>query len=211
MSIQSKFLILGGVGGIGEALARTLSADGARVVITSRSLERAAAVVGEIDAIAAAVDIDDEASIDAAVQLAAEDGALTGLVYAVGTIVLKPLARTTAADMLEAYRVNVVGAMVAVRAATAALKAGQGSVVLFSSVAARQGFANHAAIGSAKAGVEGLTLALAAELAPAIRVNAIAPSLTETPPDRPRRSPIALRECRNRRMARGKRGCQVAA
>jgi NAD(P)-dependent dehydrogenase (short-subunit alcohol dehydrogenase family) len=58
---------------------------------------------------------------------------------------------------------------------------GRGSVVLFSSIAASQGFGMHASIGMAKAAVSGLTLSLAAELAPAVRVNAIAPSLTQTP------------------------------
>jgi NAD(P)-dependent dehydrogenase (short-subunit alcohol dehydrogenase family) len=71
--------------------------------------------------------------------------------------------------------------MAAVRESAAALKTGGGAVVLFSSVAASQGFPNHAIIGPAKAGVAGLTLSLAAELAPALRVNAIAPSLTDTP------------------------------
>ena len=181
MSAQSSTLILGGVGGIGEALARRLVAKGERVVVTSRSLDRATALANSIGAAPAFVDIADEASLAAAVQVAADGGKLSGLVYAIGTIGLKPLARTSAADMLDAYRVNVVGAMLAVRAATAALQVAEGSVVLFSSIAARQGFANHTAIGAAKAGVEGLTLTLAAELAPKVRVNAIAPSLTDTP------------------------------
>jgi len=107
-------------------------------------------------------------------------GALAGLVFAIGSIVLKPLKRATAEDHLEAYRLNVVAAAEAVAAAEGPLKAGQGAVVLFSSVAARSGFANHSVIGPAKAAVEGLTVALAAELAPSVRVNCIAPSLTRT-------------------------------
>ena len=177
---QSNYMILGGVGGIGESLARRLCAQGHRVVVTSRSLERATALANEIGALPAVVDVLDEASITAAVDLAAAGG-LYGLVYAVGTIGLKPLARTTASDMVQAYQINVVGAMLSIRAATTALQSSEGSVVLFSSVAARQGFANHTSIGAAKAGVEGLTLSLAVELAPKIRVNAIAPSLTVTP------------------------------
>jgi NAD(P)-dependent dehydrogenase (short-subunit alcohol dehydrogenase family) len=66
------------------------------------------------------------------------------------------------------------------QAAQDALTAGRGSVVLFSSIAARAGFTNHAAIAAAKGAVEGLTVALAAELAPAIRINCIAPSLTRS-------------------------------
>ncbi|MFC7689323.1 SDR family NAD(P)-dependent oxidoreductase [Paeniroseomonas aquatica] len=93
---------------------------------------------------------------------------------------MKPLARATAADFATAFALNVTAAALAVQAAAPALAAGQGSVVLFSSVAARAGFPGHAVIGAAKAAVEGLTVALAAELAPAVRVNCIAPSLTRT-------------------------------
>jgi NAD(P)-dependent dehydrogenase (short-subunit alcohol dehydrogenase family) len=109
--------------------------------------------------------------------------ALDGLVYAVGTITLRPLPRLTAADFLDDFRVNALGAALAVQAALPALTKGTGgaSVVLFSSAAARQGFTAHASIGMAKGAVAGLTLSLAAELAPKVRVNAIAPSLTRTP------------------------------
>jgi NAD(P)-dependent dehydrogenase (short-subunit alcohol dehydrogenase family) len=105
---------------------------------------------------------------------------LAGLAYCVGSIALKPLKRVTEADMLSAFRLNALGAMLAVQAAQDTLAAGKGAVVLFSSIAARAGFTNHAAIAAAKGAVEGLTVALAAELAPAIRINCIAPSLTRS-------------------------------
>jgi NAD(P)-dependent dehydrogenase (short-subunit alcohol dehydrogenase family) len=183
MSAQNSepILIIGGVGGIGEALARRLRASGHDVVVTARALDRAQALAHEIGATAMACDVLDEAAIGALVAAACRDGKLGGLVYAVGSIALKPLARTTSEDMLAAFKLNVVGAMTAVRLASEALKAAHGSVVLFSSVAASQGFPMHTAIGTAKAAVEGLTLSLAAELAPHVRVNAIAPSLTMTP------------------------------
>jgi NAD(P)-dependent dehydrogenase (short-subunit alcohol dehydrogenase family) len=94
-------------------------------------------------------------------------------------IALKPLKRATEADFLDAFRLNALGAALAVQAAQEALAAARGSVVLFSSIAARAGFPNHAAIAAAKGAVEGLTVALAAELAP-VRVNCIAPSLTRS-------------------------------
>lgn len=178
---HAPILIFGGVGGIGEALARRLRATGRPVVVTARSFERAQALAHEIQATPAACDVLDETSIAAAVALASASGALGGIVYAVGSIVLKPLVRTTDDDMITAFRLNVLGAMTAVRLGAAALKQGNGSIVLFSSIAASQGFPMHTAIGTAKAAVEGLTLSLAAELAPSVRVNAIAPSLTSTP------------------------------
>jgi len=174
-------LIFGGVGGVGEALARRLRAAGQAVAITSRSLERAQALAAEIQATPIACDALDDDSIAAAVAAATLQGRLGGIVYAVGSMQIKPLARTTSEDMVEAFRLNVVGAMTAVRIGAEALKSAGGGVVLFSSVAAAQGFPMHAAIGAAKGAVEGLTLGLAAELAPAARVNAIAPSLTLTP------------------------------
>jgi NAD(P)-dependent dehydrogenase (short-subunit alcohol dehydrogenase family) len=110
-------------------------------------------------------------------------GPLDGLLYAVGTINLKSLQRLTEADFLNDFRLNALGAALAVQAALPALKqsGGTASIVLFSSVAVGQGFSFHASIGMAKGAVEGLTTSLAAELAPKIRVNAIAPSLVRTP------------------------------
>jgi NAD(P)-dependent dehydrogenase (short-subunit alcohol dehydrogenase family) len=123
---------------------------------------------------------DREALIDA---IAAAGGALDGLVYAVGSITLKPLARLTDDDIERDFRLNALGAFRAVQLALPALKANPdpSSVVLFSSIAVTQGFTSHASIGMAKGAVEGLTLSLAAELAPKLRVNCIAPSLTQTP------------------------------
>lgn len=178
---SSPVLIFGGVGGIGEAIARRLRAVGRSVAITSRSSDRVQALAAAIQATPITCDVLDEASIAAAISAATSDGGLSGIVYAVGSMPLKALARTTGEDMVAAFQLNVVGAMTAVRLGADALKAASGSVVLFSSVAAAQGFPMHTAIGAAKGAVEGLTLSLAAELAPAVRVNAIAPSLTETP------------------------------
>ncbi len=179
--LSAPILIFGGAGGIGEALARRLRSAGQPVSITSRCPERAHALASQIGATALVCDVLDPDTVGAACAAAARDGRLGGVVYAVGSIPLKPLARATVDDMLTAYRINVVGAFLAVQASVDALKAAGGSVVLFSSVAAAQGFPNHAAIGAAKGAVGGLTLNLAAELAPAVRVNAIAPSLTATP------------------------------
>jgi NAD(P)-dependent dehydrogenase (short-subunit alcohol dehydrogenase family) len=116
---------------------------------------------------------------------AAEDAGapLSGLVYAVGTLNLRPFARLDGDAFERDLRVNAIGAALAVQSCLDGLRQydGVASVVLFSSVAAIQGFSFHASIGMAKAAVSGLTLALAAELAPDVRVNAVAPSLTRTP------------------------------
>ncbi len=108
---------------------------------------------------------------------------LDGLVYFPGTITLKPFHRLTAEDFARDFQINCLGAVAAIQAALPALKAAPGgaSIVLFSSVAVAQGLPFHASIAAAKGAVEGLAKSLAAELAPGIRVNVIAPSLTDTP------------------------------
>lgn len=111
-------------------------------------------------------------------------GSLDGLVYCPGTINLKPFHRLSESDFLADYRVNFLGAVRAIQQCLPALKKSahaSSSIVLFSSVAAGTGMGFHASIASAKAAIEGLTRSLAAELAPKIRVNVIAPSLTKTP------------------------------
>ncbi|MGD9255147.1 MAG: SDR family oxidoreductase [Chromatiales bacterium] len=107
---------------------------------------------------------------------------LDGLVYCPGTIRLKPFERLSLEDFEEDLDVNLKGAVRALRAAMPALKAApQASVVLFSTVAVSTGMPMHASVAAAKGAVEGLTRSLAAEYAPRIRFNAIAPSLTDTP------------------------------
>jgi NAD(P)-dependent dehydrogenase (short-subunit alcohol dehydrogenase family) len=107
---------------------------------------------------------------------------LNGLVYCPGTIRLEPFGKLTDQAYEDDFRVNLLGAVRAIRAALPALKAAeQASIVLFSTVAVTTGMPMHACVAAAKGAVEGLTRSLAAEFAPQIRVNAIAPSLTDTP------------------------------
>jgi NAD(P)-dependent dehydrogenase (short-subunit alcohol dehydrogenase family) len=107
---------------------------------------------------------------------------LDGVVYCPGTIRLKPFERLTLDDFEEELDVNLKGALRVLHAAMPALKAApQASVVLFSTVAVSTGMPMHASVAAAKGAVEGLTRSLAAEFAPRVRFNAIAPSLTDTP------------------------------
>lgn len=178
-------LIYGGSGATGAAAARLLVAAGYAVHLAGRNESRLAAIAAELGAGYSVADAMDETSF---ARVSAEvDRPLSGLVYAVGSITLRPLSRLPAPAMQDDFRLNALGAALAVQAALPALKAADGgaSVVLFSSVAVGQGFANHASISMAKGAIEGLTRALAAELAPQIRVNAIAPSLSETPLAKP--------------------------
>jgi NAD(P)-dependent dehydrogenase (short-subunit alcohol dehydrogenase family) len=109
-----------------------------------------------------------------------EENEILGIAYCVGSIDIKPFKLTKAKDFVSSYVLNLVAVTEILKAFQDNLKRNKGSIVLFSTVAAKKGFANHSIISSTKAGVEGLTVALAAELAPEIRVNCIAPSLTKS-------------------------------
>jgi len=176
-------VIFGGYGGVGLAIAKRLVAAGDHVHLVGRDQTRLQAAAASLGATGSLCDVLVPEQITQALGEAQSNGPIHSLCYAVGTINLKPLGRLAVADFEQDFRVNALWAAEAVQAAMPALAKQEGgaSVVLFSSVAAGQGFPNHASIGMAKAAVEGLMRALAAELAPKIRVNCIAPSLTRTP------------------------------
>lgn len=172
-------LIFGATGGVGSAVARQLVAEGTSVYLSGRDESRLRSLGEALSSATSPADALADGALERVVADAGEQ--IEGMVYAVGSVTLKPLGRTTDADMLHDFQLNALGAARAVRAALPALKrAGNASVVLFSTVAAGRGFAFHSSIAMAKGAVEALTRSLAAELAPRIRVNCIAPSLTRT-------------------------------
>jgi NAD(P)-dependent dehydrogenase (short-subunit alcohol dehydrogenase family) len=107
--------------------------------------------------------------------------AADGLIYCPGSINLKPIKRLSLEDFREDYEINVIGAVKAIQKYLGVLKSGNNpSIVLFSTVAAKLGMPFHASIATAKSGVEGLVKSLGAELATTLRINAIAPTVTNT-------------------------------
>jgi NAD(P)-dependent dehydrogenase (short-subunit alcohol dehydrogenase family) len=169
--MPKNILLIGGNSGIGLATAQLLHASGHSLVAAARHagpLAEMGIPVQPFDA--AAPTLNDLPPV------------LDGLVYFPGSITLKPFHRVTAEDFINDFQTNCLGAAAAIQAALPSLKASpSASIVLFSTIAVAQGMAFHASIAAAKGAVEGLTRSLAAELAPKIRVNAIAPSLTDTP------------------------------
>lgn len=167
---MKTYVIVGHRSGIGRALAEMLLHRGDRVVGISR------------DASGLNHPLLEEHQSD----ILQWDGtglpdALDGLVYAPGSINLKPFKGYKADEFRHDFEINALGAALTLQKAEKSLRAGQGSVLLFSTVAVGQGMSYHASIAMAKGAVEGLTRSLAAEWAPVVRVNAVAPSLTDTP------------------------------
>ncbi len=176
-----SIIIIGATGGTGSALARRLARKGHALHLIGRDAVRLEDLAQTLDASYALADVMAEDALADAVALADRGDGIAGLAYCVGSIHLKPLKATRSADFLSAFNLNLLGAATALRAAEKGLKAARGSVVLFSTVAVEQGFANHAVVAAAKGAVAGLGRAMAAEWAPHVRVNVIAPSLTRTP------------------------------
>ena len=182
LSDAGAFLILGGSGGIGSAVARRLAARDAVVVLAARSAGPLQALASEIGATSAVVDAADVEAVERLVKdTAAEHGRVAGIVNAVGSILLKPAHMTTADEWHETVARNLTSAFATVRAAGRVMTTG-GSVVLVSTVAAAVGLANHDAIAAAKGGVSALARSAAATYAGRrLRVNAVAPGLVDTP------------------------------
>jgi len=177
---SGRVLIYGATGGVGSAVVRRLHTSGVPLHLVGRQTTALDQLARDTGATCTVGDMR-HPEVFAEATAAAGDS-LAGLVYAVGTLSLKSLARVTAEEMLDDFRVHALGAALAVQAAAGALKAhGAASVVLCSTVAVQTGFSNHTSVAMAKGAVEGLTRTLAAELSPAVRVNAVAPSLTRTP------------------------------
>ena len=179
--MSRKILIYGGTGGIGSEIGRLLQSQGNEVFLVGRDEDKANDLVAMDKVHFISGNVTSEGVFDRVTEEVGPE--LNGLVYAVGSINLGSLRRLGADDFARDFQLNAMGAALAVKAALTPMKKGGegGSIVLFTSVAAIQGFSMHASVSMAKGAVSGLTLALAAELAPRIRVNAIAPSLTRTP------------------------------
>ena len=171
---QKNFVIVGGSHGIGLGIVRRLVDRGSSVTVLSRTNEQLSGLpsVTHVSCDVTSDEIDSNALPDR----------IDGLTYCPGSINLGPFRGVKPDQMLEEFRLNVIGGVKCVQAALSGLKAAeQSSVVFFSTVAVAQGLPMHASTAASKGAVEALTRTLAVELAPKIRVNCIAPALTDTP------------------------------
>ena len=177
--MKKKYLIFGATGSIGSSLANQLYEEKQDCHLIGRNELETKKMAEKLNYTFSVCDV---LRMDFAKNLLAElsDIEVLGIAYCVGSIDIKPFKLTKASDFVSSYVLNLVGVTEIIRNFEDNLKRNNASVVLFSTVAAKMGFINHSIISSAKSGVEGLTVALAAEFAPSIRVNCIAPSLTKS-------------------------------
>ncbi len=170
---MKTYLVVGGTSGIGLETTKLLRQNN-RVVVLSRNNKN---LDGLNNVEFHSADVTKPAD-----ELPQIDGLINGLVYCPGTINLKPLKSLKIEDFQNDFDINLLGAVKVINKYFNNLKSAEkSSIVMFSTVAVQTGMQYHASISSAKGAVEGLTRSLAAEFAPNIRVNCIAPSITNTP------------------------------
>lgn len=170
---MGNFVLIGGSHGIGLEVAKILTNEGHHVHVFSRT-------AGELSQLSNVTHYTHDVLLGA-VNSAMIEGGIDGLVYLPGSIQLKPFHRTSTKDFTDDFRINFLGAVESVQAFLPKLKENRGSVVLMSTVAVSVGMPFHASISAAKGAIEGFSKSIAAELAPNVRVNAVAPALTDTP------------------------------
>ena len=169
---MKNYVVIGGTSGIGQALVELLSRDN-QVWYTGRNPQ----APQNPNCHAIALDVTQE-NLD----FSWLPDTVHGIAYCVGAIALKPFHRIKPQEFVDDFQKQSLGAVKTLQAAFNSLKnAENASVVLFSTVAVQTGFPFHTLVSSSKGAIEGLTRALAAEWAPKVRVNAIAPSITQTP------------------------------
>ena len=175
--MSEKYLIFGATGSIGSSLADQLKNSGNDIHLVARNESEVSSLAEKLGCGFTVADVLEDNFIE---KVKTDIDDIKGMAYCIGSIDLKPLRMVSEQDINKCMKLNLYSAVEAIKGYQEILKKNKGSIVLFSTVAAQRGFTNHAIIASAKAAVEGLTVSLAAEFAPNIRVNCIAPSLTKS-------------------------------
>ncbi len=166
---MGKILLVGGSSGIGNAILKRISKHTESVVISRSAPEETFSNSNHY-------------SCDVLSDPLPELSEISSIIYCPGSINLKPIGSLKEQDFKNDFEINVIGAVKVIKQYLKQLKnASNPSILLFSTVAVNQGMPFHSSVAAAKGAVEGLAKSLAAELAPKVRVNCIAPSITDTP------------------------------
>ena len=190
--MTEKYLIVGATGSIGSNLAEQLYASGKEIHLVGRDENSTKSLSEKLNSSYSIADVLEDGFVD---KIKSNIKDIKGIAYCVGSIDLKPIRMASESDFNKCMKLNLYSAVELIKGFHESLKKNKGSIVLFSRVAAQRGFANHSIIASAKAAVEGLTVSMAAEFAPNIRVNSVALSLTN--------SKIAQSMLKNKALAEG--------
>ena len=176
---MQKYIIFGATGSVGSNLAKQLSQANKEIHLIGRNDVELGRLSSELGCDYTVLDILSD-DINENLKNKFEDIDLAGIAYCIGSIDLKPLWKANKEDFLKCLQLNFFPIVEVIKTFQENLKKNKGSIVLFSTVAVQKGFTNHSIIASVKGAIEGLTVSLAAEFAPNIKVNCIAPSLTNS-------------------------------
>ena len=176
--MNSKYLIFGATGSIGSSLANLLKDSGRENIhLVGRNSSELNIISEKLGYTSTVADVLEDQFVE---KVKADINDVKGIAYCVGSIDLKPFRMVSENDFNKCMKLNLYPVIEIIKAYEDNLKKNKGSIILFSTVAVQRGFTNHSIIASTKAALEGLTVSLAAEFAPNIRVNCIAPSLTNS-------------------------------
>ena len=180
--MSKKFLIIGATGAVGSSLVKLIKDDD-RLANEAHLVGKNEDEVSKLsEETGFSYTIADVIQSDFLEKLEEDlkDVEIHGIAYCVGSIDLKPINLITKKDYLKSFELNFFPIVDTIKKFQENLKRNKSSIVLFSTVAVKQGFPNHSIISPVKASLEGLTVSLASELAPNIRINCIAPSLSNS-------------------------------
>ena len=177
--MTGKILIFGATGAVGSSLAKLLNENSISTHLIGKNEEEISKLSEETNGSYSVADVTDPSFIEK-IDSDLKNIDIAGIAYCVGSIDLKPINLVTKKDYLKSLELNLFPIVEIIKKYKENLKKNKASIVVFSTVAVKQGFANHSIISPVKASLEGLTVSLATELAPNIRINCIAPSLSNS-------------------------------
>tara|TARA_B100000579_G_scaffold386226_1_gene357799 strand:+ start:511 stop:1227 length:717 start_codon:yes stop_codon:yes gene_type:complete len=177
--MKKKFLIFGATGAVGSSLTKLMKRDSFEAHLIGKNESEILELSNETGFSHSINDVLDSNFVEK-LQEDLREIDIAGIAYCVGSIDLKPVNLVTKKDYLNSFGLNFFPIVDVIKKFQDNLKKNKSSIVLFSTVAVKQGFPNHSIISPVKASLEGLTISLASELAPHVRINCIAPSLSNS-------------------------------